>query len=135
MGLFRRSRSDESRRGDTADSPWAAPESSDQMSEQVSDLTLLSLHHALDSIEEGGPLIPFVIVESGDSRQLHRFVAERLEEGVAKAQEFIGTDAGWQRAALAYDGYLSMGGASGRPLARLEGPLYLGSAPPPGRHT
>lgn len=153
MGLFGRKRPQDT-------TQWAAPETAEQIPASLADLAMFALDHALFSIEEGGPLIPLVLAESAAGRNGHRFLADTLEDGLAQARRFVGTDAGWRRAALAYDGYLTrdgdrrdaiyvlawdrdtatavsvahryVPGQPDRPLERVGDPLYLGAAPPPG---
>lgn len=98
---------------------WVAPfvewvtarmvELSAEPSEQVHQLAAFALEHAVRSIvPDGGPLIPFALVETADGRSLHRFVGE-LSEGVARAREHVRTSGGL-RVAVAWDGYLTVGG-------------------------
>lgn len=71
-------------------------------------LASFALAHAVHSIvPEGGPLVPFCLVETADGRSLVRFVGD-LEEGVAMAREHVRTS-GALRAAVAWDGYLRTG--------------------------
>ena len=80
-------------------------------SERLSDLAFLALDHGISSIEKSGPLVPFVVTEGSGERQIHRFVAEPYEESVAKARAYCATLAPSIAAyALAYDGYITLGG-------------------------
>jgi hypothetical protein len=73
------------------------------------DLLFLALDHAVDSIRGSeGPLIPFVMSEAQGKRALQRYVAERLEDSVARARvaaRQLAAEA--DRWALAWDGYLT----------------------------
>lgn len=155
MGLFRKRD-----HASGADDAWGAPERPEDLPDAMADLAFMTLGHALESISEGGPLIPLVLVEGAEGRAAHRFVADTLEEGIAKASNFVAGDPQWQRATLAYDGYLSaegqrtdaiyvlawdrpsrtavqvahryLPGGPAAPLQRVGAPMYLGSAAGPG---
>ncbi len=89
------------------------PESNDiQMSQKFADLVFLALDHGVDSVRaSGGPLIPFVVFEQDGKRELHRFAAERLEEGQKRAREAIAAfPASVNAYAMAYDGYIAVQG-------------------------
>lgn len=83
-----------------------------QMSEKLADLVFLALDHGIDSVRASGePLTPFVMVEQNGQRELHRFATERLEEGQQRAREAVAALPPTATAyALAYDGYLIIGG-------------------------
>ncbi len=165
MALFRRKKDVEPTAPVTPSSPaaaseWWTPESSAAMPDDLADLAMFTLEHALDSIEQGGPLIPLVFADTGEGRQGHRFMAGTLEDGLAQARAFVGEGAAWRRAALAFDGYLTnaegrrdaihvhgwdrdsgaavkvahayVPGQETQPLQRLGDPLFLGAPPAPG---
>ena len=73
------------------------------------ELVFVALDHGIDSVTEGGPLIPFALTETSDGRDLSRFATETLEEGQARARDHVRA-AGADRAAIAYDGYLTVEG-------------------------
>ncbi|HEY1424936.1 MAG TPA: hypothetical protein VGF20_15900 [Candidatus Acidoferrum sp.] len=74
---------------------------------KLNDIAFKALDHGVDSVKaSGGPLVPFVLTES----KINRFVAESLEEGKKKAEEFLSTQSGEPVVALAYDGYLTLTG-------------------------
>ncbi len=164
MGLFQRKNRGANglpRQSPGADRPaaWSAPDSPDDMPPPLADLAFLTLDHSLDSVEGGGPLIPLVLAETAGGRALQRFVAATLEEGLAAAQRFVHEDDAWQRACLAYDGYLTLAdqrydaihvrgwdresatsvhvahcyvpGGAAAALQRISGPIYLGAGGPP----
>jgi len=70
-------------------------ESSDELelSEKLSRLIDDALKHGVESINEGGPLVPFVFTETGDKRRLARAIVGAsetewsLEESVEKARQ------------------------------------------------
>lgn len=78
---------------------------------ELLDLVGAALDHGIRSVQDGGPMIPFVIHHGPDGATLHRFVAETFEEGQDHARAFA-----WRagpatiRIALAYDGYLTLDG-------------------------
>lgn len=84
------------------------------ISQPLQDLALLALGHAMSSIEEGGPLVPFYITESDGKRALFRCVATRnedemdLEASVAAARDQIRqTSPRPQLAVLAMDAFIN----------------------------
>ena len=78
-------------------------------SDELMDLVFFALDHGIESVAEGGPLIPFAVMETADGRELARFAAETLEEGNAQARQHVrGGDA--LRVALAHDGFLTVAG-------------------------
>jgi hypothetical protein len=86
----------------------------DRTGDELIDLTFAALDHAVESVSAGqGPLIPFVMaVRPGagdDQRELLRYVAETLEDGIDAAREHLRTTA-YERCALAWDGYLTVSG-------------------------
>ncbi len=83
-----------------------------QMSQQFADLVFLALDHGVDSVRgSGAPLTPFVMVEQGGKREIHRFAAERLEEGQQRAREAVAAfPASVTAYALAYDGFITVQG-------------------------
>ena len=98
MGLFRRR--SEPPRVQPAGGPLDGP---------LGDLALFALTHAVRSVvPEGGPLIPFAMVETTDGRALARFVGD-LEEAQARARDHVRASSA-VRAAVAWDGYLTVEG-------------------------
>ena len=74
------------------------------------DFALFALDHAADSvIASGGPLTPFAITEVDGERVLARFVAE-LAEAQQHARRSVASSANALKAAVAWDGYLTVGG-------------------------
>jgi len=85
-------------------------ELSTQPSPQAQALASSALAHAVDSIvPDGGPLIPFTLLETAGGRSLNRFMTEELSEGIARARAAI-RESGALRAAVAWDGYLTSEG-------------------------
>jgi hypothetical protein len=61
-------------------------------------------------VREGGPLIPFVVIQNGEERRVVRFVADQLEDAVAEARAFIDELAATlQTYALAVDAFVTIG--------------------------
>ncbi|MFS0700720.1 DUF3806 domain-containing protein [Cellulomonas sp. 179-A 4D5 NHS] len=84
---------------------------STEASPEVEALASFALAHAVHSIvPEGGPLVPFCLLEDADGgRSLHRFVGE-LGESVERARDHVRAS-GAVRAAVAWDGYLTADGS------------------------
>jgi len=81
------------------------------ISEEAGALAEFALRHAVTSIvPEGGPLIPFVIVEAEGKHTLHRFMGELLQECEANARAFASRQKHAKRVALAIDGYIRIDG-------------------------
>ena len=96
----------------SAQPPQSAPQQP-QMSQRLADIAFLALDHGINSIQDGaGPLIPFVISEQPDGkRKLSRYMADRLEEGVAQARLAVSQLPSDVTAyAIAYDGYITIEG-------------------------
>jgi hypothetical protein len=85
-------------------------------SDAAMDLTWTGLEQGIASVRDGGPLVPFVIVERDGERKLSRFLAGSpdrmdLEGSVQQAVAFASTTAAESsnRLVLVYDAYLRMG--------------------------
>ena len=83
-----------------------------EMSQPFADLVFLALDHGVESVRSsGGPLTPFVVFEQNGKRELHRFAAERLEEGQQRARDAVAASSPSITAyALAYDGFITIQG-------------------------
>lgn len=73
-------------------------------------LASVAMGHAIDSLPPRGALMPFALVEGPNGRQLHRAVADRLEEMVAGARHIVATAGNLTRAVVVWDGYLTVEG-------------------------
>ncbi len=100
--------------GDTT--PMPAPRTSAQTpqapptvpSRELQDLALCALAHALESVvPDGGPLVPFALVENPSGRALARFAGASAQE-IARRQVRARADA--RRAAIAWAGRLTRDG-------------------------
>jgi hypothetical protein len=77
--------------------------------EALMDVAFAALDHGVDSIEHGGPLIPFVMTATGEGRSLQRFVADDFRDAVEQARGSVrGTDA--DIAAIAYEAFVNIDG-------------------------
>ena len=82
-----------------------------EYSQELIDLAFAALDHGIDSVREsGGPLIPFVMKESGAVRSLDRFASELLEEAAERAIAHVqaGRSQPGTRHVLVYDGYITL---------------------------
>ena len=81
-----------------------------EYSQELIDLAFAALDHGIDSVREGGPLIPFVMKESAEGRTLDRFASDLLEDAVAQAVAHLQASRSQPgtRHVLAYDGYLTL---------------------------
>jgi hypothetical protein len=82
-----------------------------EYSQELIDLAFAALDHGVDSVREsGGPLIPFVMSESGGERRVDRFASELLEEAVAQGVAHVQTvrSQPGSRHVLVYDGYVRL---------------------------
>ncbi len=73
-------------------------------------LAAIAMGHAFDSLPPRGALMPFALVEGPHGRQLHRAVADRLEEMLARTREVVASAGDLTRAVVVYDGYMNLGG-------------------------
>ena len=73
------------------------------------DFMFSGLDHGIDSISEaGGPLIPYIMTQTGDRKELKRFVTEKYEEGVAIAQKTLEKmDVKPDFGLIAFDGFIT----------------------------
>jgi hypothetical protein len=63
----------------------------DQADKKLVELMFFGLDHGVESVKVNGkgPLIPFIVLEKHGSKQLKRFVAEKLEDGLNEAITFF----------------------------------------------
>ena len=74
-------------------------------------LVLMALDHAVESVvASGGPLVPFAMIEVDGNVSLARFAGD-LEEGQRRSREAVNAATNATRAAVAWDGYLTLQGA------------------------
>ena len=79
-------------------------------SEFLEGLMFLALDHGVYSRRDGGAIVPFVMTVTDGKRELHRFVAEPYEVGVAHAKAFASKLSLQTNVyAVAYDGYVTLG--------------------------
>ncbi|MBB6562113.1 hypothetical protein HNP48_004822 [Acidovorax soli] len=66
--------------------------------------------HGIWCVAEGEPLTPMLAQESAAyGRNMLRFAADQLEEGVAQAQDYLDQNPGQaERAAMVYDGFITL---------------------------
>jgi hypothetical protein len=66
--------------------------------------------HAVWCVSDGETLIPLMGFETPDGkRQMHRFMADRIEEGVRQGQDRLSrNEEGAARAVLIYDGFITL---------------------------
>ena len=79
-------------------------------SDELMNLAFFALDHGVESVKEGGPLVPFAVIENADGRSLSRFVAETLEEGQEQARRHVRASADAVLAAVVWDGYAKIEG-------------------------
>ena len=83
----------------------------DRASEELLALIAEALDHGFSSIEDlGGPLIPFVILEHGDRKELNRMVVDNSASALARGSAMIlAAPPSALRYALTYDSYVRIG--------------------------
>jgi hypothetical protein len=82
-------------------------------SEEFASFFFLAIDHGFDSIESGGgPLTPFAMtVSASGEKSLHRFAADRLEQGLEMARSHVAANReSVSKYAIAWDGYVTLGG-------------------------
>ena len=79
---------------------------------EINDLMFAALDHAVASIEEAGPLVPFAMtVSNSGDRKLTRFAFEMLEQGLEAAQAHVESEkANIKAYAIAWDGFVTIEG-------------------------
>lgn len=80
-------------------------------SEELMEVAFFALDHAVSSVSEGGPLVPFLLTAKGEERDLQRFVADTLEESLEEARDAangLGQEVGAY--AIGHDGYVTVEG-------------------------
>jgi|GEM_PF-4360846 len=85
------------------------PDNEIQIPDALADLIDAAFEHALDSIEDGGTLIPFTLLHdaAGETALTRHFVEHAVEEGVVQARLALREAApGTARVTLAFDGFL-----------------------------
>ena len=77
-------------------------------SEKFMDFMFNALDHGVDSISDGGgPLIPFLMTQTGDKKELKRFVTENYEEGINNAEKTLKElNPQPNYAVIAFDGFI-----------------------------
>lgn len=80
-----------------------------QQDPKFMDFMFTGLDHGVNSISDGGgPLIPFLMTQIGDKKELKRFVTEKYEEGIRAAEETLNKLTRKPDFALiAYDGFIT----------------------------
>jgi hypothetical protein len=74
------------------------------------EFALFALDHALASVvASGGPLVPFCLIDVGGEQTIRRFVGD-LESGQERARAAVREAAEVNRAAVAWDGYVTVEG-------------------------
>lgn len=68
------------------------------------DLVFKALDHAIDSVTDGGVLVPFVMTQNN----LSRFVSGKIEEAKAEAEIYIEEEKNEPLLVLAYDGFVTI---------------------------
>lgn len=80
----------------------------DEYSEELLNLAFTALDYAIGSVVSSGvDLVPFVIREKGDQRDLQRYLACQLQESVAAARQSIREGPLPDRVAVAWDGFMT----------------------------
>lgn len=76
------------------------------------DFAYIGLDHGINSIaDSGGPLIPFVLTQTGSERKLQRFVTEKYEDGPLEAERYLkDLTIKPDKALVAFDGFITIDG-------------------------
>lgn len=83
-----------------------------ETSVEMNDLMFAAIDHAIASIEEAGPLVPFAMtISNNGDKKLFRFALELLEQGLESAQAHVQAEKGSIKAyAIAWDGSITIEG-------------------------
>jgi hypothetical protein len=80
----------------------------DEHSEELLNLAFTALDHAIGSVvSSGADLVPFVIREKGNQRNLQRYLAGELQESVAAARQSVREEPLPDRVVVAWDGFMT----------------------------
>ncbi|WP_158974269.1 hypothetical protein [Cellulophaga sp. L1A9] len=73
------------------------------------DFMFHGLDHGIASISEaGGPLVPFLMTQVGDKKELKRFVTEKYEDGISAAENALKElNVNPDFALIAFDGFIT----------------------------
>ncbi|ADV48019.1 hypothetical protein Celal_0680 [Cellulophaga algicola DSM 14237] len=73
------------------------------------DFMFHGLDHGVASIaESGGPLVPFLMTQTGDKKELKRFVTAKYEDGISAAKKtLIALNVKPDFALIAFDGFIT----------------------------
>ena len=76
------------------------------------DFAYIGLDHGINSIaDNGGPLIPFVLSQTGSEKKLQRFVTDKYEDGPLQAEDYLkNLTTKPDKALIAFDGFVTLGG-------------------------
>jgi hypothetical protein len=82
----------------------------DKQDPKFMDFMFSGLDHGVNSISDGGgPLIPFLMTQIGDKKELKRFVTEKYEEGIGAAEKTLeDLTPKPDFALIAFDGFITM---------------------------
>jgi hypothetical protein len=82
------------------------------INQEYLDFAFVGLDHGINSIiDNGGPLIPFVITETEGQRNIQRFVTENYEHGPILAEKYLKElSIKPLRALIAFDGFVTLDG-------------------------
>ncbi len=84
-------------------------------SEAIIDLFEFAFDHAFGSIEKGGPLVPFGIIETGEERSLARYMDEELSAAVESGLTALRThEPRPDRAVMVFESYINLEDEHGR---------------------
>jgi hypothetical protein len=78
--------------------------------EQLTDIAFLALDHGISIVADDIQLTPFALVEEGTERTLVRAEGETLDGALAWLREHVRSRSGVRRAAVAFDGFLTVEG-------------------------
>ncbi|MBM0228457.1 MULTISPECIES: hypothetical protein [Micromonospora] len=84
----------------------------EELSTELLDLAYTTLDLAISRVRvtDGGPILPFAIIERGDSRELVRFVTDTYEDSKTAGEKHLAEVVDADRCTLAWDGYLTLDG-------------------------
>jgi hypothetical protein len=74
------------------------------------DVAFLALDHGVAIVADGAQLSPFAVVEEGKERTLVRAHDDKLDGGLAWLRQHIRDRSELERAAVAFDGFLTVDG-------------------------
>ncbi|MBI2546735.1 hypothetical protein HYV81_06165 [Candidatus Woesearchaeota archaeon] len=78
-----------------------------KQNKELNDLVFLALDHGIDSVRDGGNLVPFTLAKTKGKPELIRVMVENLQDSETATKEIV-FERKPKMYAIAYDGYITI---------------------------